>query len=68
VFAIAFGAFVPRLAVLAAGVTLAAAPSAVVYMTAPNLHHHPSVTGFVAVGLALGAVLPLAQLARRRVT
>jgi hypothetical protein len=66
--AIAFGAVVPRLAVLAVGATVAAAPSAVVYMTAPNLHHHPSVTGFVAAGLALGAALPFAHLVRRRLT
>jgi hypothetical protein len=68
VLGIAFGALAPRLAVLAVGATLAAAPSAVVYMTAGNLHHHPSVTGFVAVGLALGAVLPFAHLVRRRLT
>ncbi|HEU5478072.1 MAG TPA: hypothetical protein VFU64_09660 [Gaiellaceae bacterium] len=66
--AFAFGAFAPRLSVLAVGGAVAAAPSAVVYMTAPNLHHHPSVTGFVAVGLALGAVLPFASLVRRRLT
>jgi hypothetical protein len=66
VLALAFGALAPRLAVLAAGATLAAAPSAVVYLTAPNLHHHPSATGFVAVGLAVAATLPLAHLVRRR--
>jgi len=68
VLAVAFGALAPRLAVLAAGVTLAATPSALLYMTAGNLHHHPSATGFVAVALALGALVPLAHLARRRVT
>jgi hypothetical protein len=68
VLVVAFGALAPRLSVLAIGGTLAAAPSAVVYMTAPNLHHHPSVTGLVAAGLALGAVLPMARLVRRRVT
>ena len=68
VLGIAFGALAPRLAVLAVGTTIAAAPSALVYMTAGNLHHHPSVTGFVAVGLALGAVLPFAHLVRRRLT
>jgi hypothetical protein len=68
VLTVVLGALAPRLAVLAVGVTLAAAPSAVVYMTAPNLHHHPSVTGFVAAGLALGAVLPFARLVCRRLT
>ncbi|HJQ74492.1 MAG TPA: hypothetical protein VJ814_06370, partial [Gaiellaceae bacterium] len=68
VLALAFGALAPRLAVLAVGTTLAAAPSAVVYLTAPNLHHHPSVTGFVAAGLALAAALPFAHLVRRRLT
>lgn len=68
VLGIAFGALAPRLAVLSVGATLAAAPSAVVYMTAGNLHHHPSVTGFVAAGLALGAALPFAHLVRRRLT
>lgn len=68
VLGIAFGSVAPRLSVLAVGATLAAAPSAVLYMTAGNLHHHTSVVGFVAVGLALGAVLPFADLVRRRVT
>jgi hypothetical protein len=68
VLALLFGALAPRLAVLAIGVTLAAVPSAVGYLTASNLHHHPSVTGLVAAGLALGAVLPMARLVRRRVT
>jgi hypothetical protein len=68
VLAVAFGALAPRLAVLAAGTTLAAAPSAVAFMTAPNLHHHPSVLGFVVAGLGLAAVLPFAHLVRRRLT
>jgi hypothetical protein len=64
--AVAFGALAPRLAVLALGATVAAAPSVVGYLTAPNLHHDPLVTAVVAAGLALGAVVPLAQLTRRR--
>lgn len=68
VLGIAFGALAPRLSVLAVGVAVAAAPSALVYMTAGNLHHHPSALGFVAAGLALGAALPFAHLVRRRVT
>jgi hypothetical protein len=68
VLGVAFGALAPRLAVLAAGATLAAAPSAASYLTAPNLHHHPSVLGFVVAGLGLAAVLPFAHLVRRRLT
>jgi hypothetical protein len=68
VLAVVFGALAPRLAVLAVGVTLAAVPSVVGYLTASNLHHDPVVTGVVAAGLALGTVLPLAQLTRRRLT
>jgi hypothetical protein len=64
--AVAFGALAPRLAVLAFGATLAAAPSVVGYLTAPNLQHDPVVTVVVAAGLALGLLLPLAQLTRRR--
>jgi len=64
--AVAFGAVAPRIAVVGIGVTLAAAPSAVGYLTAPNLRHAPLVTGVVALGLALGVLLPLAQLSRRR--
>ncbi len=66
--AVAFGAVAPRLAVLAFGVTLAAIPSVLGYLTAPNLHHDPVVIGAVAAGLAVGVLLPLAQLARRRLT
>jgi hypothetical protein len=66
--AVAFGALAPRLAVIAAGVTLAAAQSVVSYLTAPNLHHDPFVTGVVAAGLAVGVLLPLAQLRPRRLT
>ena len=64
--AVAFGAVAPRLAVLALGASIAAAPSVVGYLTAPNLQHDPVVTVVVAVGLALGILLPLAQLTRRR--
>jgi hypothetical protein len=68
VLAVAFGAVAPRLAVLAIGATLAAAPSVVGYLTAANLHHDHVVTGVVAAGLALGAVVPLLQLTGRRLT
>ena len=66
--AVAFGAVAPRLAVLALGVTVAALPSVVGYLTAPTLHHAPVVIGVAAAGLALGTVLPLAHLTRRRLT
>jgi len=68
VLGVGFGALVPRLAVLAVGVMLAAAPSAVTYLTTPNLHHHPSALGFAAAGLGVAAVLPFAHLVRRRLT
>jgi hypothetical protein len=76
--AVAFGAAAPRLAILACGLTLAATPSVVAYLSGPNPHYessiqiaraHPaslSVTVVVAVGLALGAIVPLARLTRRR--
>lgn len=73
---LAFGAVAPRLAVLALGVTLVAVPSVVVYLTTSAshsaygrttvLHHDPVVTGVVVAGLALGALVPLAQLTHRR--
>lgn len=68
VLAMAFGAVAPRLAILAIGLVIAASPSVVNYLTATQLHHDWIVTGVVAVGLALGAILPLAQLNRRRLT
>lgn len=78
--AVAFGTVAPRLAILACGLTLAATPSIVAYLSGPNPHYessvqiarsHPAslaVIVVVAVGLALGAVVPLAQLTRRRLT
>ncbi len=66
--AVAFGAVAPRLAVLGIGATLAAAPCVIAYLTAPNLQHDPVVTGIVAAALAVGALLPLAYLTRRRLT
>jgi hypothetical protein len=74
VLAMAFGALAPRLAVLALGGALAALPSVVAYLTRPDpvtpydSHHHPVVIGVVAAALALSVVVPLAQLARRRLT
>lgn len=71
---IAFGAVAPRLAVLALGVTLAAVASTVTYLTTPWLPapvglpspNDALVTWVVVMGLALGVLLPLVQLARRR--
>jgi hypothetical protein len=62
----AFGAVAPRLAILAIGVVLAAVPSVHAYLMASNLHHDPAVTAIVVTGLALGVLLPLAYLTRRR--
>ena len=72
--AIAFGALVPRLAVVAVGGLLVAAPSVVGYLTRPDSttpyysHNHPWVIGGVAAALAFSLVVPLAHLARRRLT
>jgi hypothetical protein len=71
VLAMAFGALAPRLAVVAVGVTLAAVPSVVTYLTMPGFPRGgrgPVTTWVVAVGLVLGVLLPLAQLTRRRLT
>jgi hypothetical protein len=67
-FAMVFGGLAPRLAVLAVGGVLVALPSVVGYLTQPYDHHDPVATLAVATGLAVGLVLPLAQLARRRLT
>ncbi|HUZ98902.1 MAG TPA: hypothetical protein VMU74_06040 [Gaiellaceae bacterium] len=66
--AIAFGGVAPRLAVLAVGGVLGALPSEVVYLAHGSIHRDPFVTWAVAAVLALGLLLPLAQLARRRLT
>ena len=68
VLGVALGAVAPRLAVLAVGVTVAAVPSADTYLTMPGYQKGPVTTWLVAVGLALGVLLPLAQLTRRRLT
>jgi hypothetical protein len=68
VLAMAFGGRAPRLAVLAVGVVLAALPSEVVYLAHRSIHHDPLVTWAVAAGLAVGLLLPLGQLTRRRLT
>jgi hypothetical protein len=67
VLALGLGWLAPRLAVLAVGVSLAVAPYVVEYLTTPY-YHAPVVTWVVAPGLALGVVLPLAYLTRRRLT
>lgn len=64
VLAMAFGALVPRLAILAVGVVLAAAPSAPTLLVGANVPH-PSLIGFAAAGLAL---VPFARVVRRRLT
>ena len=68
VLGVALGAVAPRLAVVAVGVTLAAVPSTDTYLTMPGYQKGPVTTWLVAVGLALGVLLPLAQLTRRRLT
>jgi hypothetical protein len=76
VLGIVFGAVAPRFAVLAIGLTLAAVASANTYLTTAYL---PAPAGLpsagsnlvvwgVTVGLLLGVLLPLGQLARRRLT
>jgi hypothetical protein len=66
VLAMAFGWFAPRLAVLAIGLTLVVVPIVVAYLSVPYAYHAPVVSWVVAPGLALGVVLPLAYLTRRR--
>jgi len=67
VLAMAFGWLAPRLAVVAIGVSVAVAPSVAEYLTTPY-YHAPVVSWVVAPGLALGLLLPLAYLTRRRLT
>jgi hypothetical protein len=67
VLAMAFGALVPRLAVIAVGLTLVVVPTIAAYLTEPY-YHAQVVTWVVAAGLAVGVVVPLAQLTRRRLT
>ena len=64
----AFGAIAPRLAVVAVGVTLAAAPSVETWLTMPGYRQGTTTTWILTVGLVLGVLLPLAQLTRRRLT
>jgi hypothetical protein len=66
VLGIALGAVAPRFAVLAVGVTLAAVPSVDTWLTMPGYEQGRGTTWVVAVGLALGVLLPLAHLTRRR--
>jgi hypothetical protein len=67
VLAMAFGWVAPRLAAAAIGISLAVAPSVVTYLTEPY-HHAFFVTWVAAPGLALGVLLPVAYLTRRRLT
>lgn len=68
VLGMAFGAVAPRLAIAAVGVTVAAVPSADSWLTMPGYQQGPGTTWAVSVGLALGVLLPLAHLTRRRLT
>lgn len=68
VLGVALGSVAPRLAVVAVGLTLAFVPSANTYLTMPGYQKGPITTWVVAIGLALGVLLPLAQLTRRRLT
>jgi hypothetical protein len=69
VLAATLGWLAPRLAVVALGVSVALAPPVVGYLTRPSGAYHSQVVTWVAApGLALGIVLPLAYLARRRLT
>jgi hypothetical protein len=65
VLAMAFGWIAPRLAVIAAGLTLVVVPTVVADLTTPY-YHGPLVTWLVVPGLALGVLLPLGYLNRRR--
>jgi hypothetical protein len=64
----AFGWLAPRLAVLAIGVSLAVAPIVVGYLSVSYAYHDPVMKWIAAPGLALGLLLPLAYLTRRRLT
>lgn len=67
--AVTLGWLAPRLAVLAVGVSAVLAPYVVEYLTGlPWTYRAPAVTWIAAPGLALGIVVPLAYLARRRLT
>jgi hypothetical protein len=68
VLAMVFGGLAPRLAVLAVGGVLVALPSVVWYSIQASVHPHPVVRAAVAAGLAVGLLLPLAHLTRRRLT
>jgi hypothetical protein len=68
VLAIAFGALVPRLAVVAVGALLAAAPNGFNNLTGANPAHRHPVAGCVVAGLALAAFVPFARVVRRRLT
>ncbi len=65
--AVTLGWFLPRLAVVALGVSAVLAPYIVEYLTGPSwAYRAPAVTWIAAPGLALGILLPLVYLARRR--
>lgn len=68
VLALAFGWLAPRLAVVAVGASLAVVPYVVEYLSVPYAYHDPVVKWVAAPGLALGILLPLAYLTRRRLT
>jgi len=66
--AMVFGGLAPRFAVLAFGGVLVALPSVVGYLRQPSVHHDSVATWAVAAGIAVGLLLPLAHLTRRRLT
>jgi len=69
VLAATLGWLAPRLAVVAVGVSLVLVPSVVEYLSGPSwAYRAPAVTWVAAPGLAFGILLPLAYLARRRLT
>lgn len=69
VLAATLGWLAPRLAVVALGVSAILAPYVVEYLsTPPGWYKAPAVSWVAAPGLAVGILLPLAYLVRRRLT
>jgi hypothetical protein len=67
VLAVTLGWLAPRLAVVAVGISAVLAPYVVEYLSGPSwAYKAPAVSWIAAPGLALGIVLPLAYLTRRR--
>jgi hypothetical protein len=65
--AVTLGWLLPRLAVVAIGVSAVLAPYVVEYLSGPSwAYKAPAVSWIAAPGLALGILLPLAYLTLRR--